>query len=270
VASNAFPRSEIAFEGRVVTLVGVTTYGDLKNKVVLLTGGANGIGAATVREFHEQGARVYFCDRDRTAGEKLEHELSTAKFTALDLTREREILRWIGAVEKAEKKVHVLVNNAAIDSRIPLEEQTIDKVDQLFAINLRPFFITVRACAPLMPPGQSAIINLSSITFHLGMDQLSAYVATKAAIIGLTRSLARELGPRGIRVNTVTPGWIMTERQLREFVTPAIKKLILKSQCVPELLQPVDIAQVILFLASDASRALTGQELLSDRGWTHS
>jgi NAD(P)-dependent dehydrogenase (short-subunit alcohol dehydrogenase family) len=248
----------------------VPTYSDLKNKVVLLTGGANGIGAATVREFHQQCARVYFCDRDRSAGEKLERELSGTKFTTLDLTREQEIVQWIAAVEKAEKKIHVLVNNAAIDTRIPLEEQTIDKVDHLFAVNLRPFFITVRASVPLMPSGQSAIINLSSITFHLGMDQLSAYVATKAAIIGLTRSLARELGPKGIRVNTVTPGWIMTERQLREFVTHETKKLILKSQCIPELLQPADIAQVILFLASDASRALTGQELLSDRGWTHS
>jgi NAD(P)-dependent dehydrogenase (short-subunit alcohol dehydrogenase family) len=99
---------------------------------------------------------------------------------------------------------------------------------------------------------------------------MSAYVATKAGIIGLTRSLARELGPRGIRVNTVSPGWVMTERQLREHVTPATKKLIRKSQCVPELLQPEEIAQVILFLASQASAAITGQEILADRGWAHS
>ncbi len=99
---------------------------------------------------------------------------------------------------------------------------------------------------------------------------MTAYVATKAGIIGFTRSLARELGPRGIRANVVSPGWIMTERQLREFVNARTRKLILRSQCIPELLQPEDIADVVLFLASDASRALTGQELLADRGWEHS
>jgi len=164
----------------------------------------------------------------------------------------------------------VLVNNAAIDPRIALAEQTTEKLDDLFAINLRPFFILARACAPLMPAGQSAIINLSSITFHQGPAKMSAYVATKAAIIGFTRALARELGPARIRVNTVSPGWVMTERQLREYVTPATRKLILKSQCVPELLQPEDLAEVILFLASGASRAISGQEILADRGWFHS
>jgi D-xylose 1-dehydrogenase len=99
---------------------------------------------------------------------------------------------------------------------------------------------------------------------------MTAYVATKGGVLGFTRSLARELGPRGIRVNTISPGWIMTERQLKQFVTPAVKRLIKRSQCVPELLQPWDMADVTLFLASDASRAITGQEILADRGWAHS
>jgi NAD(P)-dependent dehydrogenase (short-subunit alcohol dehydrogenase family) len=99
---------------------------------------------------------------------------------------------------------------------------------------------------------------------------MSAYVATKAGIIGFTRSLARELGPKGIRVNTVSPGWVMTDRQLREYVDAEARRLIQGSQCIPDLLQPADLAEVILFLASDASRAVTGQEILADRGWAHS
>lgn len=248
----------------------MAVYADVKDKVALLTGGANGIGEATLREFHRQGARVYFCDRDGSAGMKLVRELAGIRFTKLDLRKERAIVQWVAKVEKVEGRIHVLVNNAAIDPRIPLEEQTTEKLDDLFATNLRPFFILARACAPLMPAGESSIINLSSITFHQGPAKMSGYVAMKAGIIGLTRALARELGPAGIRVNTVSPGWVMTERQLREYVRPATKKLILKAQCYPELLQPEDLAEVILFLASDASRAISGQEILADRGWFHS
>jgi NAD(P)-dependent dehydrogenase (short-subunit alcohol dehydrogenase family) len=99
---------------------------------------------------------------------------------------------------------------------------------------------------------------------------MSAYVATKGGILGFTRSLARELGPQRIRVNAVSPGWVMTERQLRQFITPAVKRLIRKAQCIPDLIQPAEIAEVVLFLASEASRAITGQEILVDRGWVHS
>ena len=120
-----------------------------------------------------------------------------------------------------------------------------------------------------MPSG-SAIVNFSSITFHTGPDRMSAYVATKAGIIGFTRALARELGQRRIRVNTVSPGWIMTDRQLKEYVDAKVKKMIKKVQCIPELIQPKEIAEVVLFLASDASRAITGQEILADRGWCYS
>ena len=164
---------------------------------MILTGGANGIGAATVREFQRQGARVYFCDRDSSAGAKLERELPGTHFAKVDLQKEKEILRWVERVKKAEGRIQVLVNNAAIDPRIPLAEQTVEKVDELFAINLRPFFILARACAPLMPSRQSSMINLSSITFHQGPANMSGYVATKAGIIGFTRALARELGLRG-------------------------------------------------------------------------
>jgi NAD(P)-dependent dehydrogenase (short-subunit alcohol dehydrogenase family) len=142
--------------------------------------------------------------------------------------------------------------------------------DDMFALNLRAYFLTCREACPLMPKRGASIVNLASITFHIAPPEMSAYVATKGGILGFTRSLARELGPRRIRVNTVSPGWVMTERQLRQFVTPAVKRLIRRSQCIPELIQPEDIAEVVVFLASDASRAMTGQELLVDRGWAHS
>ncbi|HEV8544624.1 MAG TPA: SDR family oxidoreductase [Verrucomicrobiae bacterium] len=245
-------------------------YLDLKDKVVLLTGGANGIGAATVRAFEAQGARVFFCDLDKSAGQKLERELRNSRFSRVDLTNERQILRWIEQVRKAAPAIHILVNNAAIDPRIPLDELATDRLDEIYALNLRPYFICARECAPHMPAGQSSIVNLSSITFHTGAIRMSAYVATKAGIIGFTRSLARELGPKGIRVNTVSPGWVMTDRQLREYVDAEARRLIQGSQCIPDLLQPADLAEVILFLASDASRAVTGQEILADRGWAHS
>lgn len=248
----------------------MTNYSDLEGKIVLITGGATGIAAAMVRSFHEQHARVFFCDINSAAGRCLAKELGgNVRFDHVDLMEERQIQSWIGIVKKLAGRVDVLINSAAADPRIPLAKTTARDWDQLFARNLRAFFLTAREAEPILSRGAS-IINFSSLTFHSGPPNMTAYVATKAGIQGFTRSLARELGPRHIRVNTLSPGWIMTERQLREFVTPSIKKLVKRSQCVPELLRPEDIADIALFLASDASRALTGQEILADRGWAYS
>jgi NAD(P)-dependent dehydrogenase (short-subunit alcohol dehydrogenase family) len=245
------------------------TYADLKGKVILITGGGNGIGKETVRAFSNQGATVFFCDRDEKAGVAVARSLPNTKFARVDLRKEHEVVRWITTASKETGNIDVLVNNAAIDPRIPLEELTSDRLEELFQINLKALFITSRECVPRMSSG-SAIVNFSSITFHTGPDRMSAYVATKAGIIGFTRALARELGPRRIRVNTVSPGWIMTDRQLKEYVDAKVKKMIKKVQCIPELIQPEEIAEVVLFLASDASRAITGQEILADRGWCYS
>ena len=248
----------------------MTTYADLKEKTVLITGGASGIGASMVRAFHRQGALVHFCDVDVQSGTQLAGELNGgATFHAVDLLKETQIKRWIKAVTRQTRTISVLVNNAAADPRIALDKTSTADWDRLFARNLRAYFLTCRTAVPHMPPG-AAIVNFSSITFHTGASNMSAYVATKAGIQGLTRALARELGPRGIRVNTLSPGWVMTERQLRQFITPATKRLIRKSQCVPDLIQPAEIAEVSLFLASEASSAVTGQEILADRGWAHS
>jgi NAD(P)-dependent dehydrogenase (short-subunit alcohol dehydrogenase family) len=247
----------------------MANYPDLKNQIVLVTGGANGIGEATVRAFHEQGARVCFCDVDVKAGRALAKELGgEIFFEKVDLLKEREICRWIDQVGARWKRINVLVNNAGTDPRMALEKTSAAAWDRLFAGNLRAYFLTSREAAGLMPV-DSSIINIASITFRNSPVNMSAYVATKGGVIGFTRSLARELGARRIRVNAVSPGWVMTERQLRQFVTPAIKRFVRKSQSIPELIQPEEIASVVVFLASDASRAITGQEILVERGWVH-
>lgn len=249
----------------------MTIYSDLHDKAVVITGGANGIGRAMVCHFVDQGARVHFCDVDSDAGKSLEMETGKrAIFSRVDLTREKEVRRWIDKIAKAEQTIDVLINNAARDPRIEIEQMTMKEWDDIFALNIRSFIIATQAVVPRMPAAGGSIINFSSITFHLAPTPMSAYVATKAGIIGLTRSLARELGPKRIRVNTLSPGWIMTDRQLEQFVTPAVKRALKKEQCIPDLLVPDDIAKVALFLASESSSALTGQELLADRGWRHS
>lgn len=246
------------------------TLPELAGRNIIVTGGAAGIGAAVVRAFCAQGARVFFCDRNAPAGRRLARELrGQAEFQQVDLTRERAIVAWIQAIGRRHKAVHALVNNAARDPRIPLARVAARDWDQLFATNLRAYFLTAREVVKWMRAGGS-IINFGSVTFHLGPIDMTAYVATKGGVLGFTRSLARELGGRRIRVNTISPGWVMTERQLREHVTPAVKRLIRRSQCVPDLIQPEEIAEVVLFLASGASRTMTGQELLADRGWQHS
>src|SRR5262245_14566866 len=242
----------------------------LQSANVIVTGGANGIGTALVRKFHQEGATVFFCDRDLRAGRALAAELGpSAVFQPVDLTQEAQIVRWLRLVRSRAKRLHVLVNNAARDPRINLKDTTAHDWDALFATNLRAYFLMCRETVRAMGAG-SSIINLASITFHAGPAGMTAYVATKGGVLGFTRSLARELGPKGIRVNTVSPGWVMTARQLREFVTKAVKRLIRDRQCITQLIQPEEIAEVVLFLASDASRAITGQEILVDRGWYHS
>lgn len=243
-------------------------YPELRDAVVLVTGGANGIGAATVAAFCEQDARVWFCDLDATAG-KAHARATSATFTRVDLREEKQIVRWIASVTKQTGGIDALINNAAADPRIALGDVTAERWDELFAINLRSAFLCSREAAPHMGAGAS-IINLASITWHLASARMTTYVATKGGVLGFTRALARELGPRRIRVNAVSPGWIMTERQLQQYVTPAVKRLIRNSQSIPDLIQPSEIADIILFLASEGSAAITGQEILADRGWAHS
>ena len=247
----------------------MATYAELAGRTVLITGGANGIGQAMVEAFHAQGAIVCFCDMDETGGKRLAKRLAKrVEFTKVNLLREAGIKRWIAKVTQRHGSIDVLINNAARDPRIRFEDVSAKDWDDLFAGNLRAYFLTCREASPHLAKGAS-VINFSSITRFNGPEEMSTYVATKAGAIGLSRSLARELGPRRIRVNTISPGWIMTDRQLDEHVTPAIKRELRKIQCIPDLNQPDEVADVALFLASDASRAVTGQDILVDRGWRH-
>lgn len=243
---------------------------ELKDQMVIITGGANGIGSAIVRAFHAQGAEIHFCDIDESAGNALVQELGDrVRYRKLDLTKEGQIRRWFQEIRRTKTPLRALINNAARDPRQPLAEISAKDWDALQALNLRAYFLMCRESSPLMTTS-SAIVNLASITFHQGPSPMTGYVASKGGVIGFTRALARELGPRRIRVNTLSPGWVMTERQLKDFVRPATKKLIRKAQCIPDLLQPEEIADVAVFLSSNASRAITGQEILTDRGWYHS
>lgn len=247
----------------------MTKYTDLSERTILITGGANGIGQAMVEAFSEQGSYVHFCDIDKEAGEDLANRVRTSTFSYVDLTKESAVRRWIATTAKKRGQIHGLINNAASDPRIPFQKMTSKQWDQLFARNLKAHFLTAQATSSHMKKG-ATIINFSSITVHVTPPEMTAYVSTKAGIQGFTRSLARELGPKGIRVNTLSPGWIMTQRQLKEFVTPNVKRMIKRVQCIPDLIQPSEVANIALFLSSDSSSALTGQELLADRGWAHS
>jgi D-xylose 1-dehydrogenase len=248
----------------------MSPFSELSGSSILVTGGANGIGEATVRLFHRLGARLFFCDKDQARGQALARELGDrAAFHAVDLASERAIVEWIRAVRAATPEIRGLINNAAWDPRIPFIETSSAQWDELFAINTRAYFLTARECVPAMPAGAS-IVNITSVTFYNTPKNLVAYVATKGGVMGFTRCLARELGERRIRVNCISPGWVWTERQKRDYLDAEAQKMIHDRQCIPDHIQPDEIARVILFLVSDLSAAVTGQEILADRGWAHS
>jgi NAD(P)-dependent dehydrogenase (short-subunit alcohol dehydrogenase family) len=246
----------------------MTTYQDLKNRTILITGGANGLGEAMVRAFASQGSSVHFCDIDTLKGAAVAAETGSL-FTEVDISDPEAAAVWIDTAASLTGSVDCLVNNAARDPRIDLADTTVDQWDRLVALNIRSQYFAAQAVVPHMRANAGAtIINFSSITALLGQADVPAYVATKSATIGLTRSLANILGKeKGIRVNTITPGAVMTERQLAEIVTPETKRMLSEVQAIPDLVQPDEIADVALFLASSASRAITGQQMLTDHGW---
>ena len=250
------------------------TYPSLGRAPVFVTGGASGIGEAIVRAFAAQGAKVAFVDIDEARGEALAAELAATGgppplFMACDI-RDTEALR--GSIEQARARhgdLAVLVNNAANDTRHALAKLTPDDWDDRLAINLRPMVFAAQAVAGQMARrGGGAIVNFGSISWKTGMAGMVAYTTAKAAVHGLTRSLARELGPARIRVNTVTPGWVMTERQLALWVDAAGEAEIDARQCITDRLAPADIAAMVLFLASDDARLCTSQDFTVDGGWS--
>jgi NAD(P)-dependent dehydrogenase (short-subunit alcohol dehydrogenase family) len=248
------------------------TYPSLKGAPVFVTGGASGIGAAIVRAFAAQGAKVAFVDIDVARGEALAGELTSGGAAALFLPcdlRDVAALR-VAMATAAERHgdLAVLVNNAADDTRHALADLTTAYWDERIAVNLRPMVFAAQAAAPSMRRrGSGAIINFGSISWKTGMGGMVGYTTAKAAVHGLTRSLARELGPDNIRVNTVTPGWVMTERQLALWVDDAGEREMDARQCLTGRLSPDDIAAMVLFLASDDARLCTAQDFTVDAGW---
>ena len=250
-------------------------YPSLQDRAVLITGGATGIGATLVEAFARQGARVGFLDLAAEAGQALAAHLAgtagvrhTPAFVAADLTDIAALRAAIATLRGACGPFGCLVNNAANDTRHTLEATTPESFDAGIAVNLKHQFFAAQAVAPDMrAAGGGSIVNLGSISWMLTQDDLPVYTTAKSAVQGLTRSLARELGRQRIRVNTVVPGWVMTERQLRLWVKPESKAIIAKGQCIDEPLMPEHIASMVLFLAADDSAMCTAQDFIVDGGW---
>jgi NAD(P)-dependent dehydrogenase (short-subunit alcohol dehydrogenase family) len=245
----------------------------LQKAVVLITGGATGIGAAMVEQFALQGSQVAFLDIAEESAAALIKKLESAVakppvFVKCDLTDISQLRLAITSVESQFGAVRVLVNNAASDDRHQLSDVTPEYWDERMNVNLRHHFFAVQAIAPKMAQaGGGSIINMSSIAWMIPSTGLPAYVTAKAGIVGLTRTLARELGGANIRVNCVSPGAIMTERQRRLWMTPDYLAEIMRSQSLKRELTPEDVAKLVLFLASEDSSAITGQNFVIDGGW---
>jgi NAD(P)-dependent dehydrogenase (short-subunit alcohol dehydrogenase family) len=249
-------------------------YPSLADRVVIVTGGAGGIGASIVRHFAEQHAKVAFLDVDVEAGNELASALSrharhAPLFVACDLRDIDALHTAIRQIRLHLGPVSVLVNNAADDRRHAMGAVSVESFDQGIAVNLRHQFFAAQAVAPDMQArGGGSIINLGSISWMIKEGGMPVYTTSKAAIQGLTRSLARVLGPHGIRVNTLVPGWVMTEKQLRLWVDATSVRQIEQNQCLPGRLDPADIARMALFLAADDSRMCSAQDFIVDGGWT--
>ena len=248
------------------------TYPDLAGRVVLVTGGASGIGEAIVRRFAAQGSRVGFLDIKDDAGQALAAELGGAdagiRYVHADLTDIAALRAAVSAVRDALGPITVLVNNAAHDERHRTEDVTPEYWDGRVAVNLRHQFFAAQAVLPdMQAAGGGSIINFGSVSWMVGQGGMAAYTACKSAVLGLTRSLARDYGPDNIRVNAIAPGWIMTQRQKELWLTPEGRQELMQRQCLKRELQPDEIARVTLFLASEEASACTNQHYVVDGGW---
>ncbi|PIT04625.1 3-oxoacyl-ACP reductase [Bradyrhizobium nitroreducens] len=250
-----------------------TTYSSLADRVVLITGGASGIGAAFVRAFAAQGARVAFLDIDEAAGAALAAEVAAAcgatpLFVPCDLLDIEALRAATAQVQQRLGDAAVLVNNAANDQRQVLTEVTPAEFDWMMGVNLKHVFFAAQAVVPQMRArGGGSIINMSSIAWMRGAPALPVYAAAKAAIVGFTNSLARSVGPDRIRVNAIAPGMVITERQRRLWYPDERVIAEMRSrQAVPDAVTPEDIANMALFLASDESRRITSQCFRVDAG----
>jgi len=245
-------------------------YPSLKNRTVLVTGGGSGIGEAIVRQFIDQGSRVGFIALDVKASEQLLASLPKASvhFEHADLRDIGALKRAIGGVREAFGPITILVNNAARDDRHSIEDVTPEYWDERIAVNLKHQFFAAQAVAPDMTKaGGGSIVNMGSVSWVIGQGNMPCYTTAKSAVQGLTRALARDLGPNNVRVNSILPGWIMTQRQQDRWLTPEGEAELMQRQCIKRKLMPDDIARVVLFFAADDSGACTNQNYIADGGW---
>jgi len=244
-------------------------YPSLSGRVVFVTGGATGIGAAMVEAFHGQGCKVAFVDRDQPAGEALAGRLAGVRFAVCDVTELGALERAISEAAAAFGAIEVLINNVADDTRRAADATDAEGWRASLAVNLDPAFLAARAVhAGMKAAGGGVILNLSSINALLGPARMAAYVAAKGAANALTKSLAREWGGDGIRVNAISPGWVVTERQLALWLTPEAEAAWMDQVALKRRILPAEVARLALFLASDDARAITGQNLVIDGGRT--
>jgi NAD(P)-dependent dehydrogenase (short-subunit alcohol dehydrogenase family) len=245
------------------------SYPSLEGRTVFITGGASGIGATVVECFHAQGSKVAFVDLDEAAGTELSGRLSGSSFQRCDVTDVAALQGAIKAAAEALGPVTILINNVANDTRHTAAEMTPEQWQKNQAVNLDPVFIASTACYPMMKEaGGGSIINVSSINALLGPAEMVGYVAAKGAINAMSKTLAREWGPDNIRVNALSPGWVITERQLKLWLTPQAEADWMKQVALQKRIMPEDIARLMLFLAADDSRMITGQNLVIDGGRT--
>lgn len=242
-------------------------YPSLKGKRVVITGGATGIGCGLVQAFARQGSKVSFIDVQTAEARALEEKLARSETPPVFHYCDLRDVDALAAVYEEIGPVEVLVNNAGNDDRHKLEDVTPAYWDDRIASNLRHMLLSAKAVAPGMKKlGGGAIINFGSISWHLGLPDLVVYETAKAGIEGMTRALARELGPSGIRVTTVVPGNVRTPRQTKWY-TPEDEADIVAQQCLRERIEPSHVASLVLFLASDDARLCTGHEYWIDAGW---
>ncbi|MCG8504610.1 MAG: SDR family oxidoreductase [Sphingomonadales bacterium] len=246
-------------------------YHDLGDKTVFITGGGSGIGASFVSAFAQQGAKVAFVSLSREPAEALCDAVEKLAghrplYVRCDI---RDIAALQAAMEKTRSEfgpVRILINNAARDNRHEIEGFSVDEWDSSLNTNLRPHFFTVQAALPDMKEHAGSIINVGSNSAILGLAGYASYVTAKAGIVGLTKALARELGPFGIRANVLIPGWVLTERQKKLWATPEAIEECLAQQSLKTTITEEDVSNSALFLASDASSMITGQSLIIDGG----
>jgi D-xylose 1-dehydrogenase len=251
---------------------GFASYPSLKDRAVFISGGGSGIGASIVEHFAEQGAKVAFVDIDEPASQALIKKIAGAGhrepvFAKCDV---RDIAAYQAAISSLAKRLGdftVLVNNAARDDRHTIDEVTETYWNERMNVNLRHQYFAIQTVAPGMKKaGGGSIVNFSSVSYHAMAPKLSVYEGAKAAVVGMTRGLARDLGPDNIRLNIVTPGWIMTQRQIDLWLTPEAEVDLMKAQCLKEKVYPPDLSRMVLWLASDDSRLVTAQNFVVDGG----